>query len=142
MKQPIYLVAAVPGTGKTWVCEQLKDSFTHIPHDDYMKEKGNAYMDAAITKAAMSNKPVLIATPFSVSKFTEYIPKKWTPGIKVVFILETPTLTAERYEKREGKPIPEGHLTRIQTYKERAKELNAFSGTAAQVLEYLKGKSC
>jgi hypothetical protein len=137
MKQKIYLIAATPGSGKTWVCEQLKDNFTHVPHDEYMKQKGNAYMDAIMSKAIMSSKPILAETPFSVSKFTEYLPSKGFQ-LEVVFIVESEEVTADRYLKRTGQEILEGHLSRIRTYKERAKELKAFSGTSEQVLEYLK----
>lgn len=47
-------------------------------------------------------------------------------------------MTRARYEAREGKPIPKGHLTRIQTYLDRADELGAFMGTSEQVLTHLK----
>ena len=139
MRQTIYLVVGTPGSGKTWVCDQLKDQFTHVPHDEYMKAKGNAYIDAGMSKALMSNKPILMETPFSVSKIVEPIQAK---GFQIipVFIIEDYGTTAKRYKAREGRDIPEGHLTRIDTYRERAEELRAFSGTAEQVLAYLKGK--
>lgn len=141
MRAKIVLIAAVPGSGKTWVCDQLKDLYTHIPHDDFMKEKGNAYLNTALEAANNSNKPILIETPFSVSKFTEPMKKMGLYAhMEVVFIIESEETTSKRYFEREKKDIPAGHLTRIETYIDRAEELGSFKGTAAQVLEYLKKK--
>lgn len=138
MKQlhPIYLVVGVPGSGKSWVCDQLKDKYNYLKHDDYMKDTPGYIRDAA-RLAADSEKPVLIETPFSVSQTGG---KLLEMGYRVipVFILESEVTTAERYFKREGKDIPKGHLTRIQTYRERCEEYNAFGGTSEQVLEHLK----
>lgn len=136
MNKQIYLVVGAPGSGKTWVCNQLSQQFEYVPHDLYPK----GYIDVIQEYNKIAVKPLLIETPFSVSKIVEPLTAK---GFNVVpvFIVETPQVTAERYEAREGKPIPQGHLTRIETYKQRAQELKAFSGTSNEVLSYLKGMS-
>lgn len=131
----VYLVVGTPGSGKTWVCNQLKDKFKYLPHDEYPKEV--QYLNEVKRLARISDKPVLIETPFSVRQIVDPLT---TIGIDVipVFILENPDVVASRYKKREGKAIPQGHLTRIQTYRQRAKEMNAFSGNSQEVLDHLK----
>lgn len=135
MRQPIYLIVGTPGSGKSWVCEQLKDKFEYIPHDSHPKLI--EYLNLAKTFASDGDKPVLIETPFSVSMILGPLDKA---GYEVtpVFIIEDEQTTSNRYETREGKEIPQGHLTRIQTYRERAHELQAFSGTSEEVLKYLQ----
>jgi predicted ABC-type ATPase len=130
----VYLVVGVPGSGKSWVCNQLKDQFDYVPHDLYPK----GYIEAIQEYSKIALKPLLIETPFSVSKIVEPLTAK---GFEVtpVFIIETVDVTSERYLKREGKPIPQGHLTRIATYIQRAIDLNAVWGTSEEVLTYLKG---
>lgn len=139
MRQTIYLVVGTPGSGKTWVCEQLTDKFAYLAHDEFIDAGTDAYVKAAARLADYANTPVLIETPFSVSKIFEPLTKM---GYQVtpVFIIESPAVTTKRYEDREKKPIPSGHLSRINTYITRAKEHKAFMGTSQAVLDYLKTK--
>jgi hypothetical protein len=131
----IYLLVGVPGSGKTWVCNQLKHLYTHIAHDDYQK---GGYIEA-ILEAIPSSKPLLIETPFSMSKvFGPLIDKGL--AVECVFMLERHSVLKARYMAREGKEIPKGHLTRQDTYKQRAEASEAFYGSSEEVLEYLKGK--
>lgn len=132
--QKVYLLVGAPGSGKTWVGEQLKNKFTYVAHDDYM---GGGYVDALMKAARVSTRPVLGETPFSLSRIIEPL-EKARIDVQPVFILESPHTTKTRYEKREGKRIPQGHLTRIETYRKRAKEYSAPSGTSAEVLDYLR----
>ena len=133
-KQPIYLLVGVPGSGKSWVCNQLKDKFEYLAHDDYI---GMPYAKHASASARTGTKPVLIETPFSISQLKNPLE---VSGNKVipVFIIESEDVLKDRYYKRDKKLIPTGHLTRMKTYAERAKEWNAFMGTSQEVLEYLK----
>ena len=128
----IYLLVGAPGSGKTWVCEQLKDKFDYLPHDDFPTPK--AYIKAIQRLSGFATKPILIETPFSVSLYTDVL------ILNPVFIIESEEITKKRYETRESKPIPQGHLSRINTYRQRALELSAFHGTSKEVLEYLKAK--
>lgn len=132
---PIYLLIAVPGSGKSWVANQLTH-FEYIPHDDHK----TGYLEAILKRAETANKPLLVETPFSISKLRDpLIAAKF--NVIPVFIIESVEVTKERYLAREGKEIPKGHLTRIETYKERAKELNAFSGTSYEVLQFMNSIS-
>ena len=134
--QPIYLVAGSPGSGKSWVCEQLTDIFHYIPHDDYIN-KERSYHDTLKLMAKSGNKPVLTETPFSVSTIKEKLERSGFPVI-TVFIVEPPEVLAKRYQQRKGEEIPKGHLTRQETYKSRSKEWRCFCGTSSEVLTQLK----
>lgn len=134
--QTIYLLVGAPGSGKSWVADQVKHKFIYLPHDKH-PDNYLEHIKLNVSLTYFSGADLLIETPFSVSEYTKPLTEL---GAKVVpvFILETPEVTAKRYLEREGKPIPKGHLTRIQTYTKRAKELKAFSGTSLEVLEHLK----
>lgn len=138
-KKPIYLLIGIPGSGKSWICNQIKDRFDYIPHDKF-KFKDNStqkYLKAILNQAKLSHKPILIETPFTIDGILNPLKQK---GFKVnpIFIMEDPKVISLRYFKRENKPIPKGHLTRLKTYKQRAKGLKAFSGTSEEVLNYFK----
>lgn len=134
MKQ-VYLIVGTPGSGKTWVCKQLEDQFDYLAHDDFPDDK--SYVAAVKRLEDIADKPILIETPFSVSNVMGPLVDH---GMVVtpVFIIESAEITTKRYEERESKSIPKGHLTRIETYKKRALELDAFSGTSQEVLDYIK----
>lgn len=131
---PVYLLIAAPGSGKTWVASQLTHKFHYIAHDDYFD---GGYVQAIIKACDGGTKPVLAETPFSISQIMEPLQRK---GIKVtpVFIIEDAAVTAKRYSAREGNPIIQGHLTRIETYRKRAIEWGAKRGTSQEILEYLR----
>lgn len=137
-KQNIYLLVGVPGVGKTWVCEQIKHKFEYVHHDGfiYLKQPG-AYLKAIMEKAPVATKPILIEAPFSISETKDPLEKA---GYKVIpiFIIEDELVLKLRYQNREKKPIPVGHLTRMKTYMDRARDWGSFTGTSAQVLEHLK----
>lgn len=138
MTQPIYLVCGCPGSGKSWACTQLTDKFEYVHHDGYiyLKQPG-AYVKAILERAATATRPLLCEAPFSVSETQAPLE---AAGYKVIpiFIVEQPEVVAARYMKRENKPIPKGHLTRMQTYLKRAIEGGHYYGGSSQVLEYLK----
>ena len=139
LKMPIYLVVGVPGSGKSWVCEQLKDDYTYVHHDGfiYLKQPG-AYVQEVLKVAGnYPKKPLLIEAPFSVS---ETVKPLEAHGYRVipVYIIEDPQVVSARYMKREGRFIPPGHLTRMQTYKLRAEAQKAFHGTSTEVYNHLK----
>jgi hypothetical protein len=81
--------------------------------------------------------PILIEAPFSVSQIKDPL-EKHGRTVTPVFIVEERKTLAERYMRRENKPIPQGHLTRQDTYQRRAIEGGHFRGTSAQILEHLK----
>lgn len=138
----IYLVIGVPGSGKSWVCEQLRHLFRYVRHDDYMyiarkDDPGGGYLNAIRRAAVESDKPLLIETPFSVSKLLEPLEADGH-DVTPVFIIEREAVIAQRYRARDGKDIPRGHLTRLVTYAARADEYGAFKGTSTEVLAHLR----
>lgn len=132
-----YMVVGCPGSGKTWVCEQVKDAYTYVHHDLFIGMAGDAYVRAIIEASKTAKKPLLIEAPFSISAIAGPLEEK---GFKItkLFIQEKPEVISERYRAREKKAIPKGHLTRQKTYAERARATNSFQGTSSQVYEYLK----
>lgn len=141
MKRDLYFVIGCPGSGKSWVCEQLKESFDYVPHDQFLAENGKFHREALLQELGSdSQKPVLTEFPFSFSEMKSFFES--IPGINVipVFIQEETPVLQERYLAREKKPIPKGHLTRQNTFSERAKLWDSFSGTSEQVLNHLKDR--
>lgn len=141
MKQPIYMLVAVPGTGKTWVMDQVTEQFKQVRHDEYIGLGTEAYVEAIQEAAQKAMKPVLIEAPFSISEVKDPLTEA---GFKVIplVIAESPGTLAYRYEtdpSRSG-PIPKGHLTRMGTYLQRAKQFGWFVGTTEQVLDHLKNQ--
>ncbi len=132
--QTVYLLVGTPGSGKTWVAKQLTEKYEVVQHDDYIK---GGYLEAVEKQARRSPKPVLAETPFSISEIKKPLEDR---GIRVVpvFILESEDVTASRYLGRERKAIPQGHLTRINTYRQRAVEMRAAQGTSIEILEHLR----
>lgn len=128
---PIYMVI---GSGKSWVCEQLTELFHYVRHDSSI---GGDYLAEIKRQAKLATKPLLIETPFSVSQIKDPLEEA---GFRIVpvFIQEHPDVIRQRYREREFKNIPEGHLARQATYAQRACNWDAFEGTSAQVLAYLR----
>lgn len=138
----VYLLVGTPGSGKTWVANQLGEHFNVLKHDELAYGNGQtraSYVEKTIEAARRSHKPVIIETPSSIRQIYEPLVKA---GVRVepIFILEHELTVRSRYMQREGKPIPQQHITRLETYRQRAKEMKAFSGTSSQVLDYLKRK--
>jgi hypothetical protein len=130
----VYLVVGVPGSGKSWVCSQLKESFYHVPHDSHI---GSDYPGLIKELSGLvQSKPILAETPFSVSQFTDIL-----SNVETVYVLDRYEVVLERYKAREGKAPAPGDRTRQETYRKRARESGSFSGTSQEVLDYLKGKA-
>jgi hypothetical protein len=130
---PIYLVVGCPGSGKTWVCEQLADRFLWAPHDEHDERD----YPRILLEGKHETMPVLGEIPFGLSKIQEEIEATGRRVIPV-FIIEPDRVLRARYLAREGKPIPKGHLTRQETYRLRALAFKSFQGTAIEVLAHLK----
>lgn len=131
----ITLLVGVPCSGKSHVASQLGHKFEHIAHDSYI---GGNYVQALL-KASEGDggKPILAEAPFSVNDIMEPL-KAQGRDVTPVFIIEHDMTLLDRYHKREGKVIPARHLKRQDTYKQRAQEHKAFSGTSQEVMEHLK----
>lgn len=137
----VYLLIGVPGSGKTWVMDQLENKYTEVRHDHFIGKHGTvAYVGAIKSKLEVSSKPILAEAPFSISEIKDPLEKDGIL-VKPVFILEDPDILSRRYKNdpnRDGKDLPKGHLTRMKTYTERAKIYGAFSGNSSEVLDFLK----
>lgn len=136
--QPIYLLIGVPGSGKSWVSAQLTN-FHYVHHDGYIGHinQPKEYVFGILDALKTATKPILAEAPFSISQIKDPLEER---GLKVipVFILEHPHVLHQRYMNREGRNIPQGHLTRQETYRKRAMEWKAFMGTSSDVLKYLQ----
>lgn len=138
-KKKAYMVVGCPGSGKSWVCDQLKEKFDYIHHDAFIGMAGFAYVKEILKKSQGATRPLLIESPFSVSQIKEPLEKRGI-DVECIYIQEQEKTIKDRYETREKKPIPQGHLTRQQTYANRAKESGSFFGTSQQCFDYLKDK--
>lgn len=136
-KKTIYLVVGCPGAGKSWVCEQIKHLFEYAHHDLHIGMTGDAYLEAIQKAADASDKHVLAETPFSISKLKVPLEAAGHNVVPLV-ISEHPNVISSRYAAREKKDIPAGHLTRQQTYRQRAEANGWFHGSSEQVLNHLK----
>lgn len=132
-----FMVIGCPGSGKSWVCDQLKELFDYVHHDLYIGMAGDTYVREILKRSDSAKKPLLIEAPFSISQIKDPL-EAMGFEITPVFIQEDPNVITERYLAREKKEIPKGHLTRQNTYLSRANEWKAFKGTSTQVLEHLK----
>ncbi len=132
----IYIVAGVPASGKSWVCDQLKDKFLYLRHDDI--QDIDKYAAAINVKAKSQDQSILGDCPFAERVLGENL-EKYGHKPEFIFISEEPYILHMRYAKR-GKELPKAHITRQASIKERAKEWGCFLGTSSLVLEYLKGK--
>ena len=142
MIQPIYMVCGVPGSGKSWVCEQLTEKFTYVKHDDYfgkLHEASTATRSfvAAVVAVATKDKPVLIDCPFAERELRANLE---AVGLKVKpwFIVEPTEVVKSRYYTRTGRELPKASVTRSVTIKNRADEWKAPNGPAVAVLNALK----
>jgi hypothetical protein len=132
------MVIGCPGSGKSWVCDQLKDRFHYVHHDLFVGMAGGVYVAEIVRQSKIATRPLLIESPFSVSQIKDPL-ERLGFQITPVFIQEDPAVIRGRYRARERKEIPTGHLTRQITYKQRADTWRAFQGTSSQVLAHLKG---
>ena len=131
------LIVGCPGAGKSWVAERLKDSHQLVHHDASTGMKGQRYVNAIKAAAASATKPLLAEAPFSVSQIRRPLEEAGF-DVRTFTIQEKREVIARRYQSREGKPIPQGHLNRQDTYLEMADRSGGFVGTNREVLGHLK----
>lgn len=140
MTQEIYLLIGVPASGKSWVCERAKAKYSYISHDAFIGAQ-EEYLKMIMEEAAAGSKPVLIETPFSMSKIMDPLTKhghRVTP----IFLIEEETKLNARWEQR-GTDLKsqKGHRTRQDTFISRANEGDFFIGNSLAVLNHLNMKA-
>ena len=132
MNHIVYLVCGVPGSGKTWVCEQLRHKFNYVAHDDHLKD----LVGAILRSSASSSAPTITECPFAEREMRI---KLTMHGFQVrpIFIVEDPDTVRSRYMAREGREPHRGALTRADSIGARAREWQAPYGTSTEMLAYL-----
>lgn len=132
----VYLICGVSGSGKTWVCNQLKEKFHYIPHDEHYNNFTKVILNAALS----ADKDIITECPFGERIVRQDLEKY---NIRVIphFIVEPPELVAKRYQDRENKPIQKAAFTRASSILQRAQEWNAPYGKSEQILEMLQKDS-
>ena len=134
----VYLVCGVPGSGKTWVCNQLTESFTYVPHDDDLKSPHRRAMLKA--RLYCAERIPLTDCPFAERELRLSL-EAFGFIVKPYFIIEHPDICAARYFTREGKQLAKSSLTRAVTILQRAREWNAPCGTSEEILALLKSEA-
>lgn len=131
MSQIVYMICGVPGSGKTWVAKQLPQ-FNYVPHDDH---RVDAYHNALIVAATVSNQPVLAEAPFRISVLIDQLQAQ---GIKVItyYITDHEMKIKLQYERRDNKVFPKQHITNLKRYNQRSWD---HRGTAQEILNLLRG---
>lgn len=131
----IYLICGVPGSGKTWVLSQFKNT---VHYDQHFNTPRKIYSDKIIKMQRLNPFIDIVADcPLGISEIVSYI-RAEGQDIEPVFIIAPPEVIATQYYRREGRPIPKQHLGRIATMVQRSKEYGSYCGTSDAVLQYLK----
>ena len=133
MTTTVYLVCGVPGSGKTWVCEQLKDEFNYVPHDHHIGTIGH-YIGRF---GPESKKPILTECPFAERIARDELERGGFTVIPI-FVVEDVEVVKTRYLTQRSRESPKASVTRATTIINRADEWQAFRGTSQEVLEHLR----
>lgn len=135
----ITMLVGVPGSGKSWVTNQIKSDWHVVHNDDYIGKTNQiqAYLDAIVAASKTATKPILIEAPFSISQIKEPLELRGFE-VECVFIIQDEKILSQRYESRDRRPVPKGHLSRQRTYLDRAKLWGSFVGTSDEVLKHLQ----
>lgn len=135
MSNVVCMVCGVPGSGKSWVCEQLTDAFEYVRNDDYFEDEDGRF--AAMLALMDSQKPILTDCPFAERVLREHL-EYASFTVKPYFIIEPAHVVGARYRKRTGHPLPKSAVTRCASIINRADEWGAPRGTSEQVLQMLR----
>lgn len=128
VKPTIYMVCGASGAGKSWVCNQLTDKFKYVSYDGNRKSKHLELLNEP------SDKPILYDPPIKISTFIKRHSDVF--DIKPIFIIETEDTIRSRIAERGGE-FTEALAKRIREMSKRNAKYGVFSGTSAEVLEYL-----
>ncbi len=123
----VYLICGVSGSGKSWVCQKLKDKFNYIPHDDYI----HGDLVGALYRADLK-KPLITECPFGERALRENLEDAGLI-VKPFFIFEAPYIIEQRFRSREGKAPLKSVMTRALSIKDRIDEWNVPHGTSDQI---------
>lgn len=132
-KPKLYLVCGVSGSGKSWVCNQLKDKYEYLSSDSSPK-KGHV---EKLKEMAKTSKPLLYDLSVSISTFIKNNAAEF--DIYPIFIKETrEVILARLAERGTGMALSDSRLKAIDS---RTVKYGKFSGTTVEVLKYLEEKT-
>jgi cytidylate kinase len=126
----LYIVCGPSGSGKSYVCENLKDKVSYISYDKTPKEEHIYHM----TNLAAENKDILY-DPFR-KPVTIYNRYKETFNVHLYVIVETEDVIYNRILQRGGHPDRSAIQKAIKKLPRWAKKAT-FVGTSSEVLEAL-----
>lgn len=128
----IILICGVPGSGKTWVCEQLADSYRYVPQSDHFKN----HFETLVKTARTPGETIITEVPFGERDLRDKLLAA-DLTVRVVFVVESIEVLVDRYYHREKRPLSQSSITRADHINQRALEWNCFAGTSQQVLDHL-----
>lgn len=127
---PMFIVCGPPGSGKSWVCDQLV-GVNYISYDAVPKEQHYHYM----VELSKNGRPIVYDPFRKVSTLRARYKDMF--NIKVVSIREEPETVMDRLKRRGSKLT----LDEVRAHCDRANKnhkIADFCGTSQQVLEYLR----
>jgi len=126
-KQDLFLIAGCPGSGKSWVCDQLTSKFHYISYDGVNK-------NYHVYELLKNNSKQLLHDPtIKVSTFIKTYGHLF--NIRLIVIVEDENIINQRMIARGGK-ITDTIKRRIKRMLSLSEDCE-FSGTSLEVLEYL-----
>lgn len=128
-KQDLLLVAGCPASGKSWVCNQLKDKFNYVSYDEVNR---NLHVYELLKN---NSKQLLFDPTIKISTFTKDIGHLF--NIRLIVIKEDESIINNRMISRGGE-VTETIKKRIKRMNDLSKKCE-FSGTSLEVFNYLKG---
>jgi len=131
-KVEIIVIAGITGSGKSWICNQLRDKFNYIPYDGIPKEQ---HLLKILEKSRENNKPVLYDPFRKGSSF--YKRYKDFYDVKFLVIVETAEVIWERLKSRGSKMTLE-EVQELVIKNNRNLKHSTFSGTSIEILNYLR----
>lgn len=129
----VYLLVGAPASGKSWIANQLTDTFEYVSYD------GNSKKDHLDLLRKKSDKPKLYDPTFKISTIIRRHSDEF--NFIVIGIYETEEVLRSRMEQRGGK-WTDTIIKRNEVVKKRYEKYgaNGFLGTSQEVLDYLKDK--
>lgn len=127
-KQALFLIIGCPASGKSWVCNQLKDKLNYVSYDNINKN----YHIYELLKN--NSKPLLYDPTIKVSTFIKRYSHLF--NVRLIVITEDKDVIAERMLNRGGK-ITNTLDRRIKRMSDLSKHCE-FNGTSNEVLDYFR----
>lgn len=131
-QQPVYLVIGVPGSGKTWVSRKVAHKTHYIPHDLHTDDQ----FDVIMARLPDSDRPIITESPFMEKVIRRQLLDAGV-DVRPYLVWENQETVQRRYEEREGRPIPQMHLTRVKNIKARAEEWEIPIGSSEEIAKML-----